>query len=77
MSNNDNAVLYKKANWGVILTKQSVACCTDGREYWPRNIKYNSILMQLIADKGTYNSIKQYVNIDKKITNKDKGFQYI
>ena len=50
-------------------------CGTDGRDYWPGNIKCNPILMQSIADKSTYDSIKQYINVDKKITNKNKVVQ--
>ena len=29
-------------------------CGTDGREFWPGNIKHNPILMQSIANKSTY-----------------------
>ena len=47
---------------------------TDVREYWPGNIKDNPILMQSIADKNTYTSIKQYINVDKKFTNENKVF---
>ena len=47
---------------------------TDGREFWPGNIKHNPILMQSIANKSTYNSIKQYINVDKKFTDKNKVF---
>ena len=47
---------------------------TDGREYWPGNIKQNPILMQSIANKNTYTSIKQYIIIDKKFTDKNKIF---
>ena len=42
-------------------------CVTNGREFWPGNIKHNPILMQLIANKSTYNSIKQYINVDKSL----------
>ena len=55
---------------GVITPQYS----TNGREYWPGNIKYNPILMQSIVDKNTYTSIKQYINIDKKFTNENKVF---
>ena len=102
MSNIDNVASYKKANRGVVLTKQAVAiatnvptltlnmtaeiegrnkvdekmtkflkevtikeCGTDGREYWPGNIKYNPILMQSIADENTYDCIKQNINVGK------------
>ena len=34
-------------------------CGTDGREFWPGNIKRNPILMQSTTNKSTYNSIKQ------------------
>ena len=47
---------------------------TDGREYWPGHIKNNPILMQSIADRNTYTSIKQYINTDKKFTNVNKVF---
>ena len=47
---------------------------TDGREFWPGNIRHNPILMQSIANKSTYNSIKQYINVDKKFTDKNKVF---
>ena len=49
-------------------------CGTDGREFWPGNIKRNPILMQSTTNKSTYNSIKQYINVDKKFTDKNKVF---
>ena len=108
---NDNEAPYKKANQGVILTKQTVAtannvptltvdniaeiatrnemhdkmntflnkaitkgCDTDGKEYWPGNIRHNPILIQSIADESLYDSIKHYINIDKKFTTTNKVF---
>ena len=58
---------------GVITQK----CGTDGREYWPGSIKYNPILMQSIANKNMYNSIKQYIYVDRNSQTKIKYFQYI
>ena len=49
-------------------------CGTDGWEYWPSNIKYNPILMQSIANESTYNSIKQYINVNKRFIDKNKVF---
>ena len=47
---------------------------TDGREFWPGHIKNNPILMQSIADRNTYTSIKQFINLDKKFTDENKVF---
>ena len=47
---------------------------TDGREYWPGNIRHNPILIKSIADESVYDSVKQYINIDKKFTTTNKVF---
>ena len=65
--------VYEKMNKFLkkVITKK---CGTHDRKYWLGNIKYNPIIMQSIAEQSTYNSIKQYINVDKKITDKNKDF---